>query len=225
MILQLKDYGRTRRGWLGVRIQAVTEEIAESLGLNSEQGALVASVAEGGPAAKAQIKPGDVILRFDSKLVDEMRRLPRIVAETPIGKEVPVVVWRNENEVRLTVSVGELEETESAAVEAEGEAETGKIESLGMGLATLSSELRERFELGEDVQGVVVTDVDDASEAASKGVRPGDVIVEVGQEEVRSPADVETRVRNAQKAGRKSVLVLLERAGELRFVAIRIGES
>ncbi len=227
VIEQLQAYGRTRRGWLGVRIQAVTEEIAESLGLQEPTGALVASVAKDGPAEDADIKAGDVILTFNGRDVAEMRKLPRIVAETEIGKPVDVEVWRNEQKITVQVEVGELEETETAAlVEDDGEgAERDTVESLGLDLSSISGELRERFELSDDVQGVVVTDVDEESAAAEKGVRPGDVIVEVGQEEVKTPSEVADRVEQAREAGRKSVLVLVDRQGELRFVAIRIDQG
>jgi serine protease Do len=224
VIDQLRKYGRTRRGWLGVRIQMVTDEIAESLGLGEPRGALVASVTKEGPSEQAKIQPGDVILTFDNRPVKEMRELPRMVAETDIGKAVDVTVWRDEAEVQLQVTLGELEEAEAAALtETEsGAPETDTFDDLGLVLSDVSSELREQYELGEDVKGVVITDVAEDSPAGQKGLRPGDVIVEVGQEEVASPSDVAQRIKEARDSGRKSVLMLVDRQGDLRFVAIRI---
>jgi serine protease Do len=227
VIDQLKEFGRTRRGWLGVRIQAVTDEIAESLGLDEARGALVASVTEGGPAEKAKIEAGDVILSFDGKPVDEMRSLPRIVADTPPQREVPVTVWRKGSELTLQVAVAELEAYEQASLTTEEPVaeEEGQIEGLGLSLSALSSELKQRFDLEESVGGVLVTEVADESIAARKGLRPGDVIVEVGQEEVSSPSDVARRVKKAKDDGRKSVLLLVDRQGDLRFVALRIDQG
>jgi len=230
VIQQLKDYGRTRRGWLGVRIQQVTDEIADSLGLTGgARGALVADVTKGGPAEKAKIRGGDVILSFDGKPITEMRRLPRIVAETPIEKEVTVALWRDGKEMSVKAKLGELEEAEktnlATTTPERGKSgdRQGRVEALGMALASVTPELRERFEFGENTEGVVVTDVDQSGPAAEKGIRPGDLIVEVGQEEVKTPADIAAKVKKAQDAKRKLVLLLVERQGEMRFVALRIG--
>jgi serine protease Do len=228
VIESLKQDGRVKRGWLGVRIQTVTDEIAESLGLADPHGALVASVTPGGPAEAAQIQPGDVILEFDRKKIDRMRGLPRIVAETPIGKEVEVAIWRRGEEQNVQVTLGELpEEDELAALTEEG-ADTpssAEIGSLGVTVATLTEELRTRFELGPDVNGVVILDVLESSAAGVEGLRPGDVIVEVGQEEVNSPPEVQAKVNQAQQEDKKSVLLLIDRQGDLRFVALRFPEG
>jgi serine protease Do len=225
VIQQLKDYGQTKRGWLGVRIQTVTDEIAEGLRLESARGALVAGVSEDGPAAAAGIKQGDVILRFDKKKVEEMRALPRIVAETQIGKKVEVVVWRKGKRVKLQVTIAELEESETKVALAKPGA-PDKVEALGMMLSTLTPETRKQFELADDVAGVVVLEVDGDSPAAEKGIRPGDVIVEVQQDVVAKPADVVARVDEVREAKRRSVLLLVrQRAGELRFVAVKVDEE
>jgi len=227
VIDQLKKYGKVRRGWLGVRIQSVTDELAESLGLDKPRGALVSSASEGGPAAKAKIEPGDVILKFDGKEITEMRRLPRIVAETPIDKPVEVVVWRKKKEVPLKVQVGELIETDQVASATPGptgpsSGAAGSVTELGLQLSAVSQPLREKYGLADDAQGVVVTDVSGASPAGEKGVKPGDIIVEVGQEEVKTPADVTAKIKAARDAKRKSVLLLVDQKGDLRFVAVRI---
>jgi serine protease Do len=227
VIGQLKKYGKVRRGWLGVRIQSVTDELAESLGLDKPRGALVSSASEGGPAAKAKIEPGDVILKFDGKDITEMRRLPRIVAETPIDKSVDVTVWRKKKEVPLKVQVGELVETDQVAAATPGPgnapaAPGGTVTELGLQLSGLTQPLREKFGLADDAQGVVVTDVSGTSPAGEKGVKPGDMIVEVNQEEVKTPADIAAKIKSARDAKKKSVLLLVDQKGDLRFVAVRI---
>jgi len=227
VIEQLKEFGRTRRGWLGVRIQTVTDEIAESLGLSEARGALVASVTEDGPAEDAGIRQGDVILRFDDKPVEEMRELPRLVAETKVGSTVPVEVWRDGNKVGVNVTLGELEqfEQEAAAETPETTPETAPqtSETLGMSLSTLTPSLREQFEIAPNIEGVLVTDVDPASNAGEKGIRPGDIIVEMNSDPVQSPDEVEAKIDEARAAGTRTVLLYVERAGDRRFVALRLG--
>ena len=164
IIEQLEKFGKARRGWLGVRIQTVTGEIAQSLGLEKATGALVASLTKDGPAEKHKIKVGDVILKFDNKVVGEMRRLPRIVAETSIGKAVSVEVWRNGKRVRLPVTLGEFPEDDAklaAATPDQKQKPTPVVtlDELGMTLSTLTPELRDQFKLEETMKGVVVTKV------------------------------------------------------------------
>ncbi len=231
IIKQLIKFGRTRRGWLGVRIQAVTEEIAESLGLDEASGALVASVTEKSPAEKGKIKAGDVILTFNGRKVSAMRKLPRIVADTEIGHQVEVVLWRDGKKVNTQVAVGELEEEKPEALASRapggptGKAKEKTVASLGLTLMRIDGAARKRFELKAGSKGVVVTKVDPDGAAAEKGLRPGDVIVEVNQDLVKAPSEVVERVKDARRAGRKSVLLLLEGQGGLRFVAVRIGKS
>lgn len=227
VIEQLREHGRTRRGWLGVRIQMVTEEIAESLGLDKARGALIASVTETGPADKGGIRAGDIVLKFDGKDVPDMRRLPRIVAATKIDQDVPVEIWRDGKRMTVKVKVGELEEAEQAGLldptkPADSSGVNRTVDALGLSLAAVTPELRQRFGLADTAKGVLVTEVKPNSPAAEKAIQPGDVIVEVSQEEVKSPADLVEKVQAAQKAGRKSVLLLVSRKGEMRFVAVRI---
>lgn len=231
VVADLQKFGKTRRGWLGVRIQSVSDEIAESLSLKSPRGALVASVSEGGPAAAAGIRAGDVILTFNGRDVDEMKRLPRIVAETEIGKRVDVSVWRDGKEMRLPVTIGELKDDEEQAEAPQKPSGKEKqspgqrsIAPLGVAVAGITPDLRERFNLSEEAKGVVVTDVTARGPAAEKGIRAGDVIVEISQEPVSTPKDVADRVESARKAGRKSVLMLVENDRGLRFVAVRLEE-
>ena len=235
VVAQLRDYGKTRRGWLGVRIQAVTPEIAESLGLQAHKGALVASVTPGGPAAKAGIQAGDVVTKFDNRDIGESRRLPRVVAETSIDRSVPVEVWRKGKALTLQVKVGELEAAEEsgllAAVPDEQRRQPQQspspkqTEALGLKLTGITPELRQQFEIKPELKGVVVTDVSNNSTASEKGMRPGDVIIEVGQEEVRKPEDVAAKIQKAKDQGKKSILLLVDRKGDLRFVAIPLGQG
>jgi serine protease Do len=227
VVTQLRNFGRTKRGWLGVRIQSVTDEIAESLGLDEAAGALVADVSEDGPAKEGNIEPGDVILKFDGKVVEEMRDLPRIVAETEIGKPVKVDLWRKGKSRVVNVVVGELEEERPvlASTGPRGDAvepEEAEIDSLGVSVTAISDEMREQFNVPEDVQGVLITGVTADSGAAEKGLRPGDVIVEVNQEEVSNPGQIAAKVSEAVENDRRSVLLLVNRNGDLRFVAVRV---
>jgi serine protease Do len=223
---QLKQYGETRRGWLGVHVQNVTDEIATSLGLQEPKGALVAKVSPDSPASSAGIQPSDVILKFDGQPIDNMRSLPRAVAATAIGKSVAIELLRKGQSVDLNVTVGRLPEDEEVAdtVTNEGQEpmpETEREDMLGLSMAPLTDELRERFNIGKSVEGVIITEVQPNSPAAQKDVKPGEVIVEVTQEKVKQPQDVKTRLLAVKKSGRKSVLLLLSDAkGELRFVAV-----
>ncbi len=230
VIAQLRKYGETRRGWLGVRIQSVTDEIAESLGLDKPKGALVAGVNPKGPAAKAGIEPGDVILKFDGQDVKRMRDLPKMVARTDIGKDVQVEVLRKGKKVILPVNLGRLKDGEKLA---KGKSPDKKDSSeapkttkvLGMTLSILTDAMREKLKYSEKVTGVIIVDVDVDGAAYEKGVRKGQVIVEVNQEQVLKPADVVSKINASKKAGRKSVLLLLsDKEGERRFVAVRTGK-
>lgn len=222
---QLKQYGETRRGWLGVQVQNVTDEIAASLGLHEPKGALVAKVSPDSPAAAAGLQPSDVILTFDGHPIDNMRSLPRAVAATSIGKSVAVELLRKGRPMDLTVTVGRLpegEEVEDAVKSEEAPApEPEREDLLGLSIAPLTDELRERYQIGRAIEGVVITEVKPNSPAAQKDVKPGDVIVEVTQEKVKQPQDVKSRLLAVKKSGRRSVLLLLSDAkGELRFVAV-----
>jgi len=235
---QLIEFGETRRGWIGVRIQVVTPELAEGLGLDKARGALVAEVTPGGPAEKAGIKAQDVILKFDGKDIRDSRALPRAIADSDIGKTADIEVWRDRQAIILTVTLERLEDFEKASGETptapeptpEPQVEAGavRIDALGMTVAEMTDALRERFSIAAEVQGVVITDIGQdspAGAAASEGrIRVGDVIVEVGQQEVTTAQAVSDKVGEAVKASNRVVLFLLNRSGDLSFAAIRLGE-
>ena len=225
---QLREFGVTRRGWLGVRIQTVDDDMAEALGMDDAMGALVADVTVDGPAAEAGIQAGDVIVKFDGRDVEDMRDLPRMVAETPVDKSVRVTVFRDGKTRTLRVKVGLLEEaTAGGATEPESAApgepeadEPGTTELLGMTLSPLSGADRERYDIPGDVTGVLVAGVEQGSPAVEKGIREGSLIVEVGQEPVATPEEVVEGVEAAREAGRNSVLLLLRSGEDLRFVPL-----
>ncbi|MFM2044105.1 MAG: periplasmic serine protease, Do [Pseudomonadota bacterium] len=226
VITQLKEGGKVRRGWLGVQIQGITPEIAESMALTDTKGALVGSVTPGGPAEKSGIKPGDVIVRFDGREVNTSRNLPRMVAETGVGRAVTVEVIRRGDRERLSVELGELQQEVVAAAApgatapAPDEPET--IAEVGIAVAALDDDLRRQFELSDQTKGVAVTRVDPGTPAAARQLRPGDVIVEVSQQEVATPADVKDKVARAKENGQRALLMLVERQGELLFVALSL---
>jgi serine protease Do len=226
VIDQLRDFGETRRGWLGVRIQQVTDDIADSLNIKPARGALVAGVDEKGPAKPAGIEAGDVIIRFDGKDIKEMKDLPRIVADTPVGKDVDVIVVRKGKEETRSVKLGRLEDGEKLAAltpnkDAAPPEKTLVQKTLGLDLANMSDELRKRYKIKDSVKGVVITGVEAQSPAADKRLNAGDVVVEVSQEAVGDTDALQKRVEQLKKEGRKSALLLVANAdGELRFVAL-----
>ena len=227
IIDQLREFGRTRRGWLGVRIQSVTEEIAQGLELDRARGALVAKVFDGDPAATAEIEIGDVILRFDGKDIEQSRHLSRAVAESAPGKKVRVDIWRKGKKIVRHVLLGEFPE-DLRAVVATGKSEkrpkkTSTITVLGLKMATISPELRQRFKLDDKAKGVVVTSVGADSPAAEQ-VRPGDIIRNVGPdlEVVTAPAQVKDKVEIARKNKMKRIVLLIVSGRDSRFVSLAL---
>jgi serine protease Do len=224
---QLRQFGELRRGWLGVRIQQVTDEIAESLNIKPARGALIAGVEDKGPAKPAGIEPGDVVVKFDGKDIKEPKDLSRVVADTAVGKEVDVVIIRKGEEQTRKVTLGRLEDTDKptpASVKTPEPTEKPVTQrALGLDLATLSKDLRSRYKVKDSVKGVIITNVDGTSDAAEKRLTAGEVIVEVAQEAVSNAADVKKRIDQLKKDGKKSVLLLVSNAeGELRFVALSV---
>lgn len=227
VVAQLREFGTTRRGWLGVTIQQVTDEIADSLGLPEASGALVSTVHDDSPAAAAGIKTGDVIRKFNGQTVPSSRRLPRMVADATVGTTVPVEVWRAGDTLAVEVQLGELEKVDLASLRSapQDQAAPKSLESLGLALAPLGQAARQEFNLGEDVDGVLITNVNPESDASEKQIRPGNIIVEVNQAKVTSPDEVAAQVEKAKAEGRKSVLMLVNQNGALRFVVIKFDQG
>ncbi|WP_282157863.1 DegQ family serine endoprotease [Shimia thalassica] len=223
VVKQLKEFGETRRGWLGVRIQNVTEDMVEAVdGLDEASGAMVTDVPEG-PAKEAGLQAGDVITMFDGNEVKDVRGLVRQVGNTDVGKTVRVIVLRDGATQTLKVTLGRRETAESAGPEAvPAEPETVEKDVLGLTVTPLTEEMRSELGVAEGTEGLVVTKVDEASKAFEKGLRAGDVLTEASQQKLTSVDDLETRIAEAKEAGRKSLLLLVRRGGEPRFVALNI---
>ncbi len=231
VIKDIEKYGHARRGWLGVTIQHVTDDIAESLGMDHAMGALVQGVQAGSPAAEAGFEAGDVIVSFDGKPVEEMRRLPRIVAETEIGKSVSVELIRGGKHLTKKVKVGELHDEVKAAdagkkpVPSKTSGPAKEMKALGLTVTSLTPQLREKYNVGDDVKGVLVTGVDPNGQAADKGVQPGMVIEAVTQRNVATPEDLRSGIEAAKKAGRQSVLLQVRLGDRKRFLALKIDDA
>ena len=222
VVQQLQDFGRTRRGWLGVFIQEVTDDIAESLGLESANGALVASVSEGGPADQAGLQAGDVILKFDGQEVEKSRDLPRIVAETAVEKTVEVELVRNGKLITKKVTLGELEQAENGGL-LSSKAQPGSpemLENIGLAVAPLDKALAEQYGLEADDNVVVVVEVAENSPAGERGIRSGDIIRRINQTAVTSVKQLSDKIREAKQNGRRGVLMLVESDGQTRFVQV-----
>ncbi|MBN8871510.1 MAG: DegQ family serine endoprotease [Rhodospirillales bacterium] len=226
IVAQLRDYGHPRRGWLGVKIQQVTPDIAESLGLKDASGALVAGVTDGGPADKAKLRNGDIILKFNNQDVKDMHALPRIVADSEVGKEVPLLVWRDGKQVTVQATLAEKPDDATLAAADQGgkskdtATKPTAIAGLGVKVAPMSQDLKDKYQLSGDQKGVVITDVSPNSPAADRGLKPGDVIVEVAQAPVETPADVQKQVDAVRKSERKSVLMFIQSQDGVRFIPV-----
>jgi serine protease Do len=226
IVAQLREFGETRRGWIGVRIQQVDDAIAESLGIGKARGALIAGVTDNSPAAKAGLKTGDVVIKFDGHEIKEMRDLPKIVADTAVDKTVDLVVLRDGKETPLKITLGRLEDSEKPKLASVSKEESAKAvapkNALGLGLAALTDEMRKKYKIKEGTKGVVVTSVDGNSQLADRGVRPGDVILKFQQAMLHTPADMQKQLDALKKAGKKSALMLVMRGDEQRFVPVTI---
>ena len=218
---QLIEYGRTRRGWLGVYIQEVTEDIAESLGIDEAAGALISNVTKGGPADTAKLEAGDVIISFDGKKIDRMRDLPRIVAETDVDAVVDVEIIRNSKKMTLQVTLGELEQAENGGLLSNNQQDESKsFGDLGFSAEQLDADLAEEYGLDAGSDAVVVTEVIQGSPASEEGLQAGDVIVRFGQSRVTSLSQLAKGITDARESGRSGILMLINRDGQNRFVQI-----
>ena len=222
----LQQFGEIRRGWLGVKIQQVTDEIAESLNIKPARGALIAGIDDKGPAKPAGIEAGDVIIKFDGKDIKEMRDLPRIVADTPVGRDVEVVIVRKGKEEKKTVKLGRLDDekpVKASATPAPADDKSVVQKSLGLQLSNMSDELRKKYKIKDAVKGVVITGVDASSVASDKRLTAGSTIVAIEQEQMTGAAEVQKKVDALKKAGKKTALLLVATAeGDMLFVALPI---
>jgi len=234
VIDDLRKSGKVRRGWLGVRIQSLDSDMAETMGLPDSHGALIASIDSNGPGQKAGLKNGDVVLRFDGKDITEMRRLPRHVASTPIGKKVEIVVWRDGKKLTLNGTVGEMPEDPAEKLArtkgdnqkpAQPKEGSQVITGTGLTVSPVTPALRERFGLDDESTGIVVTDVKGDSPAAEKGLRPGDMIIEADHKPIRLPQDLAKAVEDGRKAGSRSLLLRVENPQQLRYVALPLADA
>lgn len=230
---QLIKFGETRRGWLGVKLQSMTPDVAEGLGMQKAHGALIADVTAGGPSEKAGLKAGDVITTFNGRVIDDSRVLRRVVAETEVGKEVPVTVLRDGKEQDIKVTLGRLEEGEKVVAAQDKQQTPDKPATaatatvLGMSLSDMSDALRTKFKIGDKLKGVVVTDVEKGSDAEGKGLGAGDVIIEAGGKPVVSAQDVSDAAGAAAKDKRNTLLIFMAHggdAGDTRFVAVKLNK-
>ena len=222
---QLKEFGRTKRGWLGVLIQEISKEIADSLGMKTAKGALVSSATEGGPAEKAGVKTGDVILKFNNIEIKNMKELPKVVAGTPVGESVPLVILRNGNELTLNVKLGELELAEKENLigkTSSKDAKSKQYDKLGFVAEELNSKNKSKFKLKNIDKGVIITSVKENSSAQDAGLTAGMVIIRVGQIEVNSLKVIDEAIKNALKQKRKALLLLVKVENGSRFVALEL---
>ncbi|MGE4061852.1 MAG: Do family serine endopeptidase [Rhodospirillaceae bacterium] len=238
VVEDLRKYGRTRRGWIGVRIQGVTDEIAQTLGLGKPRGALVSDVTEGGPAVGSGLASQDVILTFDGRAIDKMNELPRVVATTAIDKTVDVVIWRNGKQQTVKLKVGELPDEALQVAKAPPSGETApkefarsEIKPLGLTVVEISEQAREKYGVPANVKGLMVVEVDETSDAALKGLRPGDIIDGIQQANVLSMADADKALNRAKEESRSVVLLRVmtpDRGtagvtpGAIRYVPVKV---
>lgn len=227
VLKQLREFGRTHRGWLGVKIQHVTDEIADSVGLKHPHGALVLEVNDGSPAQKAGVKAGDVIVSFDGKPIEEMRFLPRTVAETKIGKQVKVTVWRDGKERELNITLGEMDETSDVAKATQEKkmpmAKSEAVEQfMGLSLVVIDDQVRREFGLKGTVSGLMVVDAKPVSSGDEMALQAHDILVEANQQALASVGDLKRAVSTAKREGKKNVLLRINRAGSMMFVTMKV---
>src|SRR5215468_7550225 len=222
IIDQLKATGKVERGWIGARIQAVTDDIAEAVGLEKGRGAMIAGIDPASPAAQAKLQPGDVILAFDGKPIDRSRQLPRLVADTAPDTIVKLAMWRDgkEHEVELKVAALNPNRPVPPPSEPEKPKPPPSIDALGLKLVKLTPELRKQFSLADATKGIVISEVAQNSPAATQGLRPGDLVVALGHDPVAGLEELQQKIATAKKSGHKNVLVRVEREGNSRFVAL-----
>jgi serine protease Do len=224
IIEQLKATGKVERGWIGARIQPVSDDLAESVGLDKSRGAMIAAIDPGSPAAQAKLQPGDVILGYDGKPIERSRQLPRLVAATPPDKEVKLTIWRDakEHEIELKTAALNPNRPPPAPPAPEKPKPAPTVDAFGLKLGRPTAELRKQFKLPDAAKGLVITEVPPNSAGASQGLRPGDLVIAIGNAAVATPEAVSQLTAAAKKAGQKKVPVRVEREGNTRFVALPV---
>lgn len=227
IIDQLKQFGQVKRGWIGVNIQSINDELVAKLKLPSDSGALITSVVANSPAEKAGIQKDDIILKINNRTVASARILPRIVAEIKIGTKIPVVIWRDQKELTLQVEIQELQEKTTQATDTSTNPKLAgtNVSELGLIIAPLDASLRRRFDIPKQVLGLVVLNVENGSAASQKGIKAGDVITEINQKAIRQVNDIIDRLKEAQQLGHKIMTVLIIRQGDYQWVALAIPPS
>ena len=223
VIDQLIEFGETKRGWLGVRIQDVTKEIAEVENLDEPRGALVASVAPNSPSEKAGIKAGDIILEFDGEKIQEMKELPIIVARTAVGKKVKVKIWRNKKEITKTITLGRLETSEDFKVaEKNTPLEEQKIESLKITVRKLSREDIKTRNLPNQTSGLVITQIDNNSPLANS-IEVNSIILEAQKKKIKSSEDLNQAVKKVLESNQKTILLVIYNSqNQRRYIGIKL---
>ena len=222
IVEQLKASGKVERGWIGAHIQPVTDDIAQVIGLDKSRGAMIASIDPASPAAEAKLQPGDVILAYDGKAIDRSRELPRLVADTSPDKTVKLSIWRDNKTQSVDLKVARLDASRPPPPPPEPEKPKPPptVDALGVKLARLTADSRKQFSVPDAATGVVVTEVPANSAAATRGLRPGDLVIAIGSAAVTTPEEVQQKALLAKKSGRKDLLVRVERDGITRFVAL-----
>ncbi len=229
VIAQLEAHGHVARGWLGVEIQSITPEVASSLGMKDPKGAIIASTVPDGPAAKAGLRQGDIVTALNGKQVEDSRDLSRRIAAIVAGADATLTVNRDGKTETITAKIAPRKDEKVASNDNSGEAAPGAVgatgEAMGLGLAAVTPETRRSFNLDDSAQGVLITKVDPDSDAADKGLQPGDVVMSVSNKTVRTPQDIQKSVSEAKAQGRKSVLLLVATSNGSRFIPVDIGKS
>lgn len=221
VVMELKEKGKIIRGWLGVMVQPVDDNIAKAMGLDSPKGALISSIVDGSPASKGGLKVGDVILKFDGKSIDSTNKLPRIVGETPINKSVEIEIFRDGKSQKLSAVVAKPEKDDPFAKEKASRDQSEK-EVLGVKVSNITDETRRAFHIDSTVKGVVVTDIEKSSILAFTGIRTGDVIVSINQKPINNVDDFEKAFDEIKRKGKGSAALLVSRRGINQFVGIEL---